>query len=83
MPQNGRRPEEIQRDIAAERERVGAALNDLGNDVDDLITELRQDALDLANKALIVAPIAGMALGVLVTAALLRRSRKKRKAAGD
>jgi hypothetical protein len=84
VPQNGRRPEDIQREIAGERERIAGALNDLGNDVDDLVTELRQDALDMANRALIVAPLAGAAFGALLTAVVLRRRRKKRKAAaGD
>lgn len=81
MPQT-RRPEDIQRDIAGERERIEAALAGLGNDVDDLISEIRRDALELAHRALIVAPFAGAVVGALTVAAF-RRRRRKRMAAAD
>lgn len=81
MPASNRSPEEIQREIADERSRIEATLNQMGSDVDDLVTELRQNAIDLMRRALVIAPVVGAVVGAMLTALLLRRRRKKRAAA--
>jgi len=81
VPASNRSPEEIQREIADERSRIEATLNQMGSDVDDLVTELRQNAIALGRRALVIAPVAGAVVGAMLTALLLRRRRKKRAAA--
>jgi hypothetical protein len=75
VPQSNRSPEEIQRDIAAERERVTAIFEELGNDVDDLVQELQQQVTNAGRKALLIGP----ALGALTTGLILMRRRRKRR----
>jgi len=81
VPTSNRSPEEIQREIADERSRIEATLNQMGSDVDDLVTELRQNAIALGRRALVIAPVVGAVVGAMLTALLLRRRRKKRAAA--
>jgi hypothetical protein len=84
VPQNertpDRTPEQIQRDIAAERERVNAIFEELGNEVDDLVQQLQKQVTDAGRKALVIAPAAGAAVAGLI---LMRRRRKRRKDARD
>jgi hypothetical protein len=75
VPQSNRSPEEIQRDIAAERERITAIFEELGNDVDDLVQELQRQVTDAGKKALLIGP----ALGAVTAGLVMMRRRRKRK----
>jgi hypothetical protein len=80
VPQSERKPEQIQRDIAAEREKLTAAFDDLGNAVDDAVNDLQQTVAQAGRRALVVAPALAAAVATLIVA---RRRRKSRKAAGS
>jgi orotate phosphoribosyltransferase len=83
VPQTDRTPEQIQRDIAAERERLTAIFEELGNEVDDLVKELQQQVTDAGKKALIIGPALGAVTAGLVLARRRRKRRKARKAGLD
>jgi hypothetical protein len=79
MAKTDRTIQDIRIDVAAERQRVGEALDRLGNDVNDIMADLQRQAAEAGRKAAIVAPVIAVAAGTLV---VLRRRRRKRKAGG-
>ena len=80
MARSDRTDEDIRRDLAAERERVLAALGQLGNDVDDIVTDLQRRATSAGRKAAVVAP--GVAAVCLTYVSFRRRRRRRRANAG-
>jgi hypothetical protein len=70
-----RSPEEIARDIAAEREGLQAAFDSLGDELQQSADAAAQKARDIGRKAIIVVPAVAAGVGALVAAASLLRRR--------
>jgi hypothetical protein len=77
MAKTDRTIEDIRTDVAEERKKAAEALEHLGNDVNDIITDLQRQAVEAGRKAAMVAPAIAVAVGAFV---VLRRRRRKRKA---
>ena len=72
-----RSPEEITRDIAAEREGLQAAFDSLGDELQKSADAAAEKARDVGRKAIIVVPAVAAGVGALVAAASLLRRRKR------
>jgi hypothetical protein len=73
-----RSPEEITRDIAAEREALTAAFDSLSGELQLTADAAAQKAKDIGRKALVVVPAVAAGVGALVAAAaLVRRGRRR------
>ena len=72
-----RSPEEIAKDIAAEREGLQAAFESLGDELQQSADAAAQRARDMGRKALIVVPAVAAGVGALVAAASLLRRRAR------
>ena len=70
-----RAPEEIARDIAAEREGLQAAFESLGNELQQTADAAADKARDLGRKAIVVVPAVAAGVGALVAVASLLRRR--------
>ena len=70
-----RSPEEIAKDIAAEREGLKAAFDSLGDELQRSADAAAQKAKDVGRKAIIVVPAVAAGVGALVAAASLLRRR--------
>jgi hypothetical protein len=77
MARTDRTIEDIRIDVAEERKRAAEALEHLGNDVNDIITDLQRQAVEAGRKAAMAAPAIAVAIGAFM---VLRRRRRKRKA---
>ena len=77
MAKSDRTTEDIRSDLAAERERALEALGQLGNDVDDILSDLRSKAKSAGRRAALLASAAAAVCGTYV---VLRRRRRKRAA---
>ena len=73
-----RSPEEIARDIAAEREGLQAAFDSLGNELQQTADAAADKARDLGRKAIVVVPAVAAGVGALVAVASLLRRRRDR-----
>jgi hypothetical protein len=73
-----RSPEEITRDIAAEREGLQSAFDSLGNELQQTADAAAEKAKDLGRKAIIVVPAVAAGVGALIAAASLLRRRRDR-----
>jgi hypothetical protein len=72
-----RSPEEIARDIAAERAGIQAAFESLGDELQLSADAAAQKARDIGRKAIIVVPAVAAGVGALVAAASLLRRRAR------
>ena len=71
-------PEEITRDIVAEREGLQAAFDSLGGELQQTADAAAEKARDVGRKAIVVVPAVAAGVGALVAAAsLLRRHRDR------
>ena len=77
MARTDRTIEDIRIDVAEERKKAAEALEHLGNDVNDIITDLQRQAVEAGRKAAMAAPAIAVAVGAFM---VLRRRRRKRKA---
>ena len=77
MAKSERTIEDIRTDLAAERERVLEALGRLGNDVDDIRSDLQRKAKSAGRRVALGASVAAALYGTYV---VLRRRRRKRTA---
>ena len=75
MTQTKRTSEQVAQDISDERELLRAAFENLGNDVDEIMADMRLKAADMGRKALVVGP----AVAAVVIALAVRRRRRRRK----
>ena len=73
-----RSPEEIARDIVAEREGLQAAFDSLGEELQQAADAAADKARDIGRKAIIVVPAVAAGVGALVAAASLLRRRRDR-----
>ena len=74
-----RSPEEITKDIAAEREGLQAAFDSLGGELQQAADAAAEKARDVGRKALVVVPAVAAGVGALVAvASLVRRRRRDR-----
>jgi hypothetical protein len=69
-------PEEIARDIAAEREGLQAAFDSLGDELQQTADAAAEKARYVGRKAIIVVPAVAAGVGALVAAASLLRRRR-------
>jgi len=72
-----RSPEEITKDIAAEREGLQAAFDSLGGELQQAADAAAEKARDVGRKALVVVPAVAAGVGALVAAASLVRRRRR------
>jgi hypothetical protein len=70
-----RSPEEIARDIAAERAGLQATFESLGNELQQSADAAAEKARTIGRKAIIVVPAVAAGVGALVAAASLLRRR--------
>jgi hypothetical protein len=77
MAKSDRTIEDIRTDLAAEREHALEAFGRLGNDVDDILSDLRRKATSVGRRAALLASAAAAACGTYV---VLRRRRRTRRA---
>ncbi len=70
-----RSPEEIARDIAAERKGLQAAFDSLGDELQQSADAAAQKARDIGRKAIIVVPAVAAGVGALAAVASLLRRR--------
>ena len=70
-----RSPEEIVKDIAAEREGLQTAFDSLGNELQQAADAAADTARDLGRKAIVVVPAVAAGVGALVAVASLLRRR--------
>ena len=70
-----RSPEEIAKDIAAEREGLQAAFESLGDELQQSTDAAAQKARDIGRKAIVVVPAVAAGVGALVAVASLLRRR--------
>jgi hypothetical protein len=73
-----RRPEEITRDIVAEREGLEAAFDSLGDELQRATDAAAERAREIGRKALVVVPAVVAGAGALAAAASLLRRRRDR-----
>jgi hypothetical protein len=72
-----RPPEEITRDIVAEREGLQTAFDTLGTELQQATDAAAERARELGRKALVVVPAVAAGVGALAAAASLRRRRDR------
>ena len=73
-----RSPEEIAKDIVAEREGLQNAFDALGNELQQAADAAADKARDLGRKAVVIVPAVAAGVGALVAAASLLRRRRGR-----
>jgi predicted xylose isomerase-like sugar epimerase len=73
-----RSPEEITRDIVAEREGLQSAFDTLAEELQQTADAAAERARDIGRKAIIVVPAVAAGVGALVAAASLLRRRRDR-----
>ena len=73
-----RSPEEIAKDIAAEREGLTAAFDSLSGELQQAADAAADKARAAGRKALVVVPAVAAGVGALVAAATLLRRRRQR-----
>ena len=72
-----RSPEEIVKDIAAERQGLQSAFDSLGGELQQAADAAADKARDLGRKAIVVVPAVAAGVGAVVaTVSLLRRRRR-------
>jgi len=81
MARSERTTEDIRRDLTAERQGAMEALGRLGNDVDEIVSDLQRQAAELGRKAAMVAPAAVAVVGTFIV--WRRRRRRTRAAAAE
>ena len=72
-----RSPEEITRNIVAEREGLQSAFDSLGAELQHTADAAAEKARDIGRKAIIVVPAVAAGVGALVAAASLLRRRSR------